>query len=312
MVNPELCKSGKNQSPINIKTKDTKLCELNCNLIFYYKPSRCSIKNINNNLIIDYDDNSHIIFNDVIYNLDIISITIPSSHKINNKNYDMEVMIYHVSPASNRKLIISIMVNIDNVTSMSSKFFDIFKNGLPENHSDEVFYNTDNDWNVFNIFPEQKSFYSYDGGLINPPCSENVTYIVMENNVTISPKVFDMIKKITKYNAPQLKPLNKRIVLYNGNHSGKNNMNHVNMVTEELTNTRDKCSTPESSDKKANAKYLLMLTSVIIIFILFFVLFIMTVKSRYPEIADVSLLDPAGFYKIMMTLRPLELATSTD
>ena len=55
-----------------------------------------------------------------------------------------------------------------------------------------------------------------------------------------------------------------------------------------------------------------MLTSIIIIFILFFVLFIMTVKSRYPEIAEISLLDPKGFYKVMMTLRPLEVAKAND
>ena len=119
MVNTELCKTGKNQSPINIKTKDTKSCELNCNLTFYYKSSRCSIKNINDNLILDYDENSHIIFNDVIYNLDIINMTIPSSHKINNKNFDMEVMIYHVSPATNSKVVLSIMVNIDGFVELS-------------------------------------------------------------------------------------------------------------------------------------------------------------------------------------------------
>ena len=128
MVNTELCKSGKNQSPINIKPKDTKKCQINCNLTFYYKSSRCLIKNINNNLILDYDQTSHVIFNDTIYNLDIISFTVPSSHKINNKNYDMEAMIYHVSPATNHKLVISVMINIDDSISMSSKFFDIFKN----------------------------------------------------------------------------------------------------------------------------------------------------------------------------------------
>ena len=310
MVNPELCKSGKNQSPINIKTKDTKLCELNCNLIFYYKPSRCSIKNINNNLIIDYDDNSHIIFNDVIYNLDIISITIPSSHKINNKNYDMEVMIYHVSPASNLKLVISIMVNIDDTTSMSSKFFEMFNNGLPKFHSDEVFFNTDNDWNIFSILPEQKSFYSYDGSLVNPPCTENVTYIVMDNNVTISPNIYNKIKDITKYNAKQLKPLNKRNVLYNRNLSGKNNINQIS-VTEELTitnNRNTKCSKP--GQKKDTMKYILLLSSIIIIFILFFVIFVIAVKSKYPEQLDndgekFSLLKPTGFYNIMMELKPL-------
>lgn len=311
MVNTELCKSGKNQSPINIKTRDIKKCQINCNLTFYYKSSRCLIKNINNNLILDYDQTSHVIFNDTIYNLDIISFTVPSSHKIDNKNYDMEAMIYHVSPATNNKLVISVMVNIDDNISMSSKFFDIFKNGLPKNHDDEVFYNTDSDWNIFNILPEKKSFFSYDGSLINTPCTENVTYIVMENNVTISPKIYNKIKNVTKYNARQIMPLNKRVVLYNDNLSGKNNMNHVNMVTEKMTdmvtddsvNTRNKCKN-DAGSKKNTFKYLVLLLSVFIIFLLFFILFVQSVKAKYSSIQDISLLNPSGFSEIMTKLKP--------
>ena len=56
MVNTKLCENGKNQSPINIKTNNTKKCEINCNLMFYYRPSRFLMKNINNNLLIDYDN----------------------------------------------------------------------------------------------------------------------------------------------------------------------------------------------------------------------------------------------------------------
>ena len=174
MVNTKLCENGKNQSPINIKTSNTKKCELNCNLMFYYRPSRFYMKNINNNLLIDYDENSHCIFNDVIYNLDVISFTLPSSHKINNKNFDMEIMLYHVSPASNSKFIISVFANISDTTSMSSKFFEMMSNGLPKTHDDEVFYNTGNDWNIFNIMPQKKSFFSYDGSLVNEPRQEMV------------------------------------------------------------------------------------------------------------------------------------------
>ena len=106
-------------------------------------------------------------------------------------------------------------------------------------------------------------------------------------------------------------PLNKRVVLYNDNLSGKNNMNHVNMVTEKMTdmvtddsvNTRNKCKN-DAGSKKNTFKYLVLLLSVFIIFLLFFILFVQSVKAKYSSIQDISLLNPSGFSEIMTKLKP--------
>jgi carbonic anhydrase len=101
MNNKKLCSKGLNQSPINIKTSKIKTCSSNCNLLFYYKNSSYNIKIINKNLIISNDKGSYIHYNHDIYDLDKISFSIPSLHKIDNISYPLEVQLYHRSLVDN-------------------------------------------------------------------------------------------------------------------------------------------------------------------------------------------------------------------
>ena len=81
-----LCQNGQLQAPINIKSQKAIQCEQNCDLLFYYRSSVCSITNIGNNLILDYDSGSYINYKSQIYQLERISFTIPCSNKIDNSN----------------------------------------------------------------------------------------------------------------------------------------------------------------------------------------------------------------------------------
>ena len=64
------CKKGKFQSPIDIKSKKAKKCAMQCELMIYYKNSSCKMKRIGNQLTLDYDSGSYVIYNSQVYELE--------------------------------------------------------------------------------------------------------------------------------------------------------------------------------------------------------------------------------------------------
>ena len=81
-----MCGNGKSQSPIDIRSSSAKACNLNCNLTFYYRSSSCFIKNMDKDIMLDYDAGSHVIYDNNVYELDVVGFTLPSSHKLDGKN----------------------------------------------------------------------------------------------------------------------------------------------------------------------------------------------------------------------------------
>ena len=225
-----MCDKGKEQSPIDIKTSEAKPCNLNCNLTFYYRSSSCFLKNMDKDIILDYDAGSHVIYDNNVYELDIVSFTLPSSHKINGKNYSGEMQLYHTSPDIGKKLVISIMIDINDAYSKSKTFFEMLSNNLPKYSGEEKFYNTSDEWNIYNAIPESKSFYTYSGSILKHPCSEGVTWIVFDTPVNMSDRTFYNIKKVTGFNSKNVQRLNGRQVYYNLNSGTKSVRNYGNRL----------------------------------------------------------------------------------
>ena len=130
MVN--LCADGKYQSPINIKTNNTIKCGATCDLTFYYRTSRANIINTDKNIVLDYDNGSYVMYNSDVYELDKISFTVPANHTLDKYTYPMEINLNHRSPDNGRLLIIAILCEINDATSKSAMFLDMFVNSLPK------------------------------------------------------------------------------------------------------------------------------------------------------------------------------------
>lgn len=221
-----ICQTGKLQAPINIKSASSKRCEGNCDLNFYYRSSICSILNNSGNLVLDYDSGSYVNYNLLVYELDKISFTVPSSNKVDGSVYPMEMFLWHKSMDIGKVLIISVFLDVNDATSKSKAFFDILSNTLPKTSGTEKNYNTPEDWNIYNALPDSKAFYLYSGSLPQPPCTENVTWIVMDSPVNISNTVYKNIKDVIGKNSRQIQRNYNRTIYYNPNNNPKNNRNY--------------------------------------------------------------------------------------
>tara|TARA_B100000925_G_C22008356_1_gene474783 strand:+ start:3417 stop:4328 length:912 start_codon:yes stop_codon:yes gene_type:complete len=224
MVNA--CVKGSMQSPIDIKSKHSVKCGALCDLIFYYRTSKCNLLNTKKNIIMDYDNGSYILYNSEVFELDKISFSIPASHKIDGYSFPIEAQLYHRSPDTGGIVILSVFIDVNDATSRSNMFFELFANMLPKTASKQVNINTPDNWNIFDIVPETKSFFTYKGSLPRSPCSENVTWIIMDSSVNCSTNFYDIIKKILPQNARSIQKLNGRKVYYNSNTADKNKRNY--------------------------------------------------------------------------------------
>ncbi len=224
------CVSGKFQSPISIRTKSAIRCGALCDLVFYYRTSKCNMVNVNKNFVIDYDNGSYVLYNSEVFELDKIAFTHSASHKIDNYTFPLEIMLYHRAPDSGKVLVISVMSDVNDAVSRSKMFLEIMVNQMPRNTGEQKKLNTADSWNIFDIIPETKSFFTYEGSLIQSPCSENVTWVVFDNSINCSSNFFDSLRSVVESNARSIKKTNGRRVYYNINTAEKNKKNYGDRI----------------------------------------------------------------------------------
>lgn len=172
-----------NQSPININRQDVDLdCGLRCQLQVKYQASRCYLVNQNNTITIRYEPGSFILFQNTWYELTKAEIHLPSSHTVDNNHYDMEIDLYHcLDNNCSGGIVLAIFLNAGSEHGKSANFFSQFVNQAPaENTNIEREVEVSSDWNLADVFPDDLTFYFYDGSDAHPPCTQGWKWIVFD------------------------------------------------------------------------------------------------------------------------------------
>jgi carbonic anhydrase len=210
---------GSKQSPINIDTELIQQCQDLCNLKISYKPSKCSVEFIKNkNLSLQYDKGSGIIFNNVYYKLNELTIHTPSLHQIDGNYYDMEICLLHSltdQVGENGGIIVSVMFNEGTYFGDTENFMNQFINEIKIDNKEIV--EVSDDWNAEMLLPEKKSFFVYEGSLHYPPCTP-MKHIVMDTIGNIGPTNLEILQKNLGKNTRPIKSIGTREIFYN---SGK-------------------------------------------------------------------------------------------
>ena len=272
------CAKGHKQSPINIDTSTTSACATLCDLLFYYRSSKIFLENIGNDITLTYDNGSYIVYNNEVYELDKISFFTDSAHKIDSESYPIEMNLYHRSPNTGKIVIISVMCNVNASASKSHSTLEVFATAFPK-LGKEHSMSTSSDWNIFEVLPEIKSFYTYEGSLPRAPCDEGVQWIVFENSVNCSATFLGNLKPKLKNKARPLQRLNARKVYYNTNNHKKNNRNYgsnFRCYTEVEFNKACSCLNTQTDVIKYKNRLALMgiILAILVIIILLIVLYL--------------------------------------
>jgi carbonic anhydrase len=281
----DLCSSGQKQSPIHIRSENAKSCMDTCSLLFYYRSSRCNITRDGNDLLLTYDPGSHINFNGEIYELERIAFTCPSSHKIDSKMGEMEMMLFHKSPETNKIIALSVLFEVSSSVNVSNEFFNSWTFGIPatkQAFSQDKTINMHDNWNIFNTLPEKKAFYTYMGSTVKKPCAEGVRWIIMDELSTLTQQSYDNIYRVTGINSRKIQNTNSRDIFYNKNGSASNNVNkilNVRCITDETF--REQCKLMMSKEMEDVQKSSSKVTGAIGTVLGVFILIIIVVCWKY-------------------------------
>lgn len=202
---------GKQQSPINIIDIDVKE-DASLDPIEIHYSSGVKIHEVTNNghsIQYNFEKGDYIVLDEINYELKQIHFHEPSEHTINGIRYPLEIHLVHVS---NDKQIAVMAIMAQE--GRSSEAFTFLENYLPLASGETKQIDKDFDLNL--NLPENKDYYKYNGSLTTPPCTENVTWFVYKNPISVSlDQVMQLQKLMPLNNYRATQPINGRIIKQN-------------------------------------------------------------------------------------------------
>jgi carbonic anhydrase len=196
------CKSGHQQSPIDVeKTQKSDLPAL----AFDYRPSPLRIVDNGHTIQVDYAPGSSVRVGGREYALKQFHFHRPSEETIHGKRYEMSVHLVHADPAG-RLAVVAVLLEKGQEQPLIRELWK----DLPAEKDKEEARAVEID--VASLLPPDHGYYTFEGSLTTPPCSENVTWFVLKQPVPVSPAEVARFSKLYAHNARPVQPVYDRVV----------------------------------------------------------------------------------------------------
>jgi carbonic anhydrase len=198
------CSNGHHQSPIDIRNpQKADLPPIQ----FHYKPSTLDIIDNGHTIMINYGPGSFIFVGGKKYELKQFHFHRPSEEKINGKAYEMTVHLVHADQQGKLAVVAILLQNGEDNPLVHELWNDLPK----ANDKEEHFSNIQID--VARLLPANRGYYTFDGSLTTPPCSEGVMWYVLKHPVTVTAAEIEQFSKLYRDNARPTQLLYGRVVL---------------------------------------------------------------------------------------------------
>jgi carbonic anhydrase len=204
-MSPEFatCKNGHVQSPINITgASEGKLPSIE----FHYQPATLKLIDNGHTIQVNYAPGSFIKVGEKRYELVQFHFHHPSEEQIEGKSHDMVVHLVH-QDADGQKAVVAVLLDQGKDNPAIQTIFNRF----PSTKDKEV--TTDATINAADLLPSDHTYYTFEGSLTTPPCSEGVTWFVMKNPATLTSAEAEHFAALYPHNARPVQPVNGRKIL---------------------------------------------------------------------------------------------------
>ena len=195
------CKTGEHQTPINIK--DAKSDSTLPPIQFDYKPSPLKIINNGHTIRINYAPGSSITINGKTFPLTQFHFHKPSEEEIAGKKFDMVIHLVH--ERSDGAAAVAVLLKGGRGNPVIQKLWA----NLPKTEGNEMEV-ANVTINAADLLPADRNYYTFDGSLTTPPCSEGVEWFVLKTPVELSAAQIAAFGKLYQMNARPIQPLNGR------------------------------------------------------------------------------------------------------
>ncbi len=199
------CNAGQNQSPIEIQGARFERLP---NLSFSYRSSPLTIVNDGHTIRVVYDPGSYLILGSRRFELRQFHFHTPSEHRINGKHADMVMHLVHQNRGGE---IVEVAVPM-HAGNRRNAMMERLLSYLPTQPGERHYHRNVGIKPIF-LIPPDRSYYTYTGSMTEPPCSENVTWILLKTPLEVSSRDIERFRSIMGQNNRPLQAINARPVL---------------------------------------------------------------------------------------------------
>lgn len=208
----QVAKTGTEQSPINIVTKDAVKSTLPA-IEFSYDKTHIHFFNNGHTVQADITPSENsLTMGDSQFDLLQFHFHTESENSVDGKHFPVEMHMVHRNENGELAVVGVFFESGDENETLK----ELWEN-LPR--EDDLGYYTNRQVNLEKLIPEDRSCYRFDGSLTTPPCTEGVKWIVMSEPLEMSTKqinnFFELFSgsRFPKGNRRPIQPLNERVVV---------------------------------------------------------------------------------------------------
>jgi carbonic anhydrase len=197
---------GDSQSPVDLGVARPLLLPY-MPLSIHYRSNPLHIVNDGSQVSVRVEAGSYISVAGHSYELTGFHFHVPGEHQVDGVAPDMELHLHH-RDVHGKIAILAVPFRAGR--RMNSTLSRIWDHIPPDGGS---YYNRQVGINPVFLLPAQREYYSYNGSLTQPPCTENVAWFVMRTPVEADTSYLNRLRLVVGGNARPIQPLNGRDVV---------------------------------------------------------------------------------------------------
>jgi len=195
-----LCKLGKEQSPVDIRSAHAAKLDP---IVFNYHASQLDIVNNGHTIQANPADAGTIRLAGHDYKLVQFHFHAPSEMEIDGKRFPLVLHLVH-QDASGRLAVVALLFTLGQENRTLKPLFENMPAKVGETKALPAHVN------LADLLPAKRGYFTFTGSLTTPPCSEGVRWLVLEQPVTLSSRQLEAFRKLYPMNARPIQPLNGR------------------------------------------------------------------------------------------------------
>jgi carbonic anhydrase len=200
------CQIGQQQSPVNIQTQRAKKGTLPA-LAVHWDKATGEVVNNGHSIQVNLPPGSYLELDGTRYELAQFHFHTPSEHQLNGKAWPLEIHFVHHT-AEGKLAVVGVLVKTGAENAALKALFG----NLPA--TQEVKNQLEVDPTA--LLPAKLEYFTYEGSLTTPPCSEGVHWMVVEGPIAASKAQVEAFRKLFPQNARPIQPLHARAIELEG------------------------------------------------------------------------------------------------
>lgn len=200
---PGVCATGTMQSPIDIHEAHSVSMPT---LGFHYSRSRLRVSDDGHSLNVDLDQGSFLRLGAERYELQSIDFHTPGEERVEGKGTPLSAHLVHESTDGKIAVVV-----VRFVVGPANPVLDDILEHLPPRQG-QVISPSERNFNAERLLPTDLAYYTYEGSLTTPPCTEDVRWLVLREIMHASPQQLDRLSALHPNNARPVQPTNGRDV----------------------------------------------------------------------------------------------------